>query len=177
MRALVVYESLFGNTELVARSVGEGIGLELEVVVLESAAGPPRISASLDLIVIGGPSDAFGTARATTRGVAPTRSARGRPVEGGIRAWLAQLTAGRHLAAIATFDTRHRRGSMFPGSAARGAARAAHRLGYDLAGDSASFYVEELTGALLPGELVRARVWGQELAAGAVARDLVRRTS
>lgn len=50
-----------------------------------------------------------------------------------------------------------------PGSAAKGAARAARRHGYEGAAPAESFYVDDVDGPLLGGELERAEVWGQQL--------------
>jgi hypothetical protein len=52
-----------------------------------------------------------------------------------------------------------------PGSAAKGAARAANRHGYESAAPAESFYVEDVEGPLLDGELERAEAWGQQLSA------------
>jgi hypothetical protein len=52
-----------------------------------------------------------------------------------------------------------------PGSAAKGAAKAARKHGYESAGPAESFYVDDVEGPLLEGELDRARAWGRQLAA------------
>ena len=33
MKALIIYESFFGNTEKIAKAIGEGIGTSMEVEV------------------------------------------------------------------------------------------------------------------------------------------------
>jgi hypothetical protein len=52
-----------------------------------------------------------------------------------------------------------------PGSAARSAARVVHRHGYRRAGTSESFYVTDIDGPLVDGELERASAWGRRIAA------------
>jgi hypothetical protein len=52
-----------------------------------------------------------------------------------------------------------------PGSAAESAVKAARRNGYESVAKAASFYVRDLDGPLLDGELERARAWGQQVAA------------
>jgi hypothetical protein len=47
-----------------------------------------------------------------------------------------------------------------PGSAAKGAAKIARGLGYSSAAQAESFYVEDVGGPLLEGELGRAQDWG-----------------
>ena len=60
---------------------------------------------------------------------------------------------------LSGFLMHHRRGS-----AAKGAARAAHRQGYESAAKAESFYVRDIDGPLLDGEIDRARAWGRQLA-------------
>jgi flavodoxin I len=65
MKALVIYESFFGNTEKVARAIGEALsaGAEVEVVAV-SDAGSDRLH-GLDLLVLGAPTRAFKPGPAT----------------------------------------------------------------------------------------------------------------
>ena len=53
MRALVVYESMWGNTEQVARAVAEGLGRRVEVVVGEVSRVPTEAADDVDLLVVG----------------------------------------------------------------------------------------------------------------------------
>jgi hypothetical protein len=64
---------------------------------------------------------------------------------------------------VATFDTRVEKVRHLPGSAAKGAAKVAHRLGFKAAAKPESFYVQDVTGPLLAGELDRAQAWGERL--------------
>ena len=50
-----------------------------------------------------------------------------------------------------------------PGSAARKASKVAGSLGYSVAEHPESFYVEDVDGPLAPGELERARAWGDRI--------------
>ena len=77
-----------------------------------------------------------------------------------MREWLASLPSGHHAEKIATFDTKVDTMRHLPGSAAKGAAKVAHRHGYDSAARAESFYVDDVEGPLLEGELDRAREWG-----------------
>jgi flavodoxin len=55
MRAVIVYESMFGNTHAIADAIGKGLEPMLEVVVVPLAeAGRERLG-DADLIVVGGP--------------------------------------------------------------------------------------------------------------------------
>ena len=161
-RAVIVYESMFGNTEAIARAVAEGLGVGMQTQVIPVAQAPAD-TADVDLLVVAGPTHAFGMSRQSTRRSAVDQG--GHPVGGshaGIREWLETLPRASARRGAATIDTRiHKRG--VPGSAARGAARRLRRLGYDVA-EPISFYVDGTSGPLLEGELGRARRWGAELA-------------
>lgn len=62
MKALVVYESMFGNTEQVARAVATGLGRHLDVELVAVANAPDTVS-DVDLVVVGGPTHAFSMTR------------------------------------------------------------------------------------------------------------------
>ena len=55
MKALVVYESMFGNTEKIARAVADGVGEAMDVQLAEVADAPTEPSPDVALIVAGGP--------------------------------------------------------------------------------------------------------------------------
>jgi hypothetical protein len=162
-RAWVVYESMFGNTREVAQAVAEGLreGVQVEVHEVSTASPLPQ---DLDLLVVGGPTHAFGLSRASSRNDAATKAHR--PVESasmGVREWLAALDGATAPTAYATFDTRVNHPRL-PGSAAKKAAKRLHRLGGAASADPESFWVEGTEGPLVDGELERARGWGRELA-------------
>jgi hypothetical protein len=169
MKALVVYESMFGNTEAVARAVTDGLRTHLAVDVWEVSHAPGRITELVDLIVVGGPTHAFSMSRPSTRAQAVVQGGTRREQDVGLREWLAQLRDGPHSELVAAFDTRVYKARRLPGSAARRAAKAARDLGYAPAGRQ-SFYVADTPGPLLPGELERAEAWGVELADAMVTR-------
>lgn len=170
MQALVVFESMFGNTEQVARAVTTGLSRHLDVELVEVTEAPAVITGFLDLIVVGGPTHAFSMTRQSTREDAYRKGATQGSTTLGIREWLAHLHAGPHSEPVATFDTRVDKVRHLPGSAAKGAEKAAHRLGYPSATKSESFYVQDVDGPLLEGELDRAQAWGDRLGVEAEAR-------
>ena len=56
MKALVVYESMFGNTEQIARAVAAGLEESVDVVqVAEVTDAPTEPDPEVALIVAGGP--------------------------------------------------------------------------------------------------------------------------
>jgi Flavodoxin domain len=170
MKALVVYESRFGNTEQVAQAITSGLSEHLDVELVEVTKAPPEITESVDLIVVGGPTHAFSMSRPSTQADASRRGANHGSKTAGVREWLRHQRKGPHSEIVAMFDTRVRV-THLPVSAARGAAKLAHKLGYATAAKPESFYVEEVTGPLLQGELERAQAWGERLGlAGALSR-------
>lgn len=162
MHALVVYESMFGNTQSVAEAVAEGLGESVEVVEVGSS---PVIGPYLDLLVVGGPTHAFGLTRETTRASAKQQAPNNQVVsEGnGVREWLDTLREPIRPTAAAAFDTRVAPVRV-PGSAAKGIAKRLRHRGFDVVADPRTFWVTGTPGPLMEGELDRARAWGRELA-------------
>jgi hypothetical protein len=176
MRALVVYESMFGNTEAVASAVADGLGTRMDVDVLEVSKAPVPVIDPPDLIVVGGPTHAFSLSRPSTRAQAVEQGATHGATGIGLREWLGQLRGGPHSELVAAFDTRVDKVRRLPGSAAGKAVKVARKHGYAPAGKE-SFYVSDTAGPLLAGELARARAWGEELGARMAARAHSRQVS
>jgi hypothetical protein len=65
MNALVVYESMFGNTQKVAQAIGEGLSTEMDVDVQEVGVAPDKIGDQVTLLVVGAPTHAFSLSRET----------------------------------------------------------------------------------------------------------------
>ncbi len=159
MRGFVVYESLFGNTARIAQAVVDGLKEHFDVE-LHSVAEGKLLEA--DLLVIGGPTHAFSMSRANTRQDAVNQGANADPTIG-LREWLEELSEGNDTP-FAAFDTRVDMVRRLPGSAAKAAAKVARKRGYRLLTRPESFYVQDVPGPLLDGEVQRAEVWGAQLA-------------
>lgn len=168
MRALVVYESMFGNTEEVARAIGEGIAASMHADVVEVGAAPDTVPADVTLLVVGGPTHAFSMSWPTTRRDAAQRATTLVSRDRGIREWLGGLPATAAETEATAFDTRVT--SRVTGSAGRAASRRLDRLGYRLVAAFTSFRVKDVTGPLVDGEVDRARDWGRALGAEVAAR-------
>jgi flavodoxin len=171
MRALVVYESMFGHTEQVARAIAAGVSVHSETDVRAVDYAPEHIGSEFDLIVVGGPTHAFGMTRSSTRADALDRGATHGTQGVGIREWLDRLDAECQGALVATFDTRVQRVRRLPGSAAKAAAKRIRSLGFDAAAQPESFYVLDVDGPLGDGELERAKAWGRTVALSARYRQ------
>lgn len=166
MTALVVFESLWGNTRALAEAVADGLG-ERDgdgVTHLDVTDAPVPVPDDVDLLVVGGPTHAFSMSRASTRQDAEGRGAPAGHAGRGIRDWLSALPASRRLT-VATFDTRVGSVRHLPGSAAKAAAKEVRRRHLGRLVATESFYVGDMDGPLLDGELDRARSWGRSLAA------------
>lgn len=170
MRALVVYESMFGNTRLVAEAVGEGLAtlVPVEVVNVNRVASDQLASAGL--LVAGGPTHVHGMSRQTSRDAARLQVTDDLPLEAdapgiGVREWLTELHTSATLGAA--FDTRVDMASWITGSASVAIDRQLRHHGLASVSDPESFLVTDDT-RLEEGEVARARAWGELLAAAAL---------
>jgi len=144
MRALVVYDSVYGNTEEIAKAIGGAI--EGEVSVLRAGeVGPPELE-NIGLLVVG----------------APTQGGRATPA---IRDFLGRVSKAEiNGLNAAAFDTRlaTKMVKIF-GYAAGKIGGALKRKGAKLIVDPEGFFVEGTQGPLREGELERAAAWGKGL--------------
>jgi hypothetical protein len=178
MRAVVVYESMFGNTHAIADAIGKGIGQGLEpvdnvVVVPVVEAGREQLG-DADLLVVGGPTHFHGMSRTRTRKWAAATAQKpkndlvlDRDAEGpGVRGWLRALGHGH--TKFAAFDTRFKGPAVLRGRASRPISRKLRRHGFEVVAKPESFFVTS-QNHLKPGEEVRAQEWGKRLSAGVVS--------
>ena len=160
MRAIVVYESHWGNTAQVARAIAEGIGPD--ALALNTDEASPKEVAEADLVVAGAPIMAFGLpsdAMIENVGKDPKAPVPGDVTHPSLRHWLETLAPGR--AAAASFETKLR---WSPGGATGAIDERFHRAGYRTIAKGQKFWVSTPYGPLREGELERARAWGAELA-------------
>jgi flavodoxin len=149
MKTLVVYDSVYGNTEMVARAIAQAIGREVQVQrVGEVRTGELE---AVDLLIIGSP----------THGALPTEA---------IQSLLERIGTPAHEGTkAATFDTRltWRFLERWGGFAAPKMADTLKEKGWLLAAAPEGFYVKGLKkGPLKRGEAERAAVWARELVEG-----------
>ena len=161
MHAYVVYESIFGNTEQIAQAIARGLGDSIQTTVFEVGTAQTKIPDGIDLLVLGGPTHAFGMSRTESRTSAATETDQALvPSRIGIREWIESLQAPDYQQ-FAAFSTKVR--GPFPGSAAKAAAHALMDRGWHQIAKAENFRVHGKTGPLLDGELERARAWGHQL--------------
>jgi flavodoxin len=144
MHVVIVYDSKFGNTRAVAQTIGETMSSRARVEVLatsEVGVIPPDV----DLLVVGGPTQAHG-------------------VEQTMKSFLEAVPAEDvRDVPLAVFDTRVKWPKLLSGSAAEGIAKRLQRKGARLIDDPESFFVGDKEGPLLDDELSRAAEWGEHL--------------
>ena len=166
MKALVVYESLFGNTASIAKAVAGGLrvhGVDAEACPV----GEIRASdtTGIDLLIVGGPTHAHGMSRAATRkaGASDKRNTFAEPtVSPGLREWLVDLPDGA-MRPAAAFDTRFDRSPLLTGSAAKGIVRRLQQRGFTMVAPPESFFVTA-DNRLEQGQTDHATAWGAALA-------------
>ena len=160
---------MYGNTMEVARAIALGARSVLETDTVEVGEAPSKIDSDVSLILVGGPTHAFGMTRPSTREDAKegkyAEEFTGEFVSTGhgIREWLDTVSIPKGTS-FATFDTRIVKPHV-PGSAAAGAAKRLRKMKLRQAMDPESFWVEGATGPLTEGELERAERWGAKVAA------------
>jgi hypothetical protein len=165
MRALVVYESMYGNTHAIAINIAAGLTARYEVTLLPVARATHELVAAADLIVVGGPTHIHGMSSAASRRQAvqmASKQGSGLTIDpdadcAGVHGWLDGLSMSHAFAAA--FDTRLRGIPALTGRASQGIGRLLKRHGYHLVVPPESFLVTT-SNTLLAGEATRARSWG-----------------
>lgn len=173
LRAVVVYESMFGCTAQVARAAADGLRAEHVLVeVFEVQDAPPADELTADLIVVGAPTHAFSLSRPATRADAVRQGAPARVAAVGMREWIQAMRSQPALEhrLAATFDTRATKVRRLPKAASTRAAHLLSHHGYELVGRPTPFLVADIQGPLVAGEIDRAVTWGRVIALAARQR-------
>lgn len=154
MKALVIYDSVFGNTEKVARAIADGLAAGAMVDLLRPEQANPEQLNEWDLLVVGSP----------TRGFRPTED---------LAALLNRIPAkALKDKNVAAFDTRLKADELDSaglrfivrtgGYAAKRIADRPKKAGGHLVAAPEGFYVEDTEGPLKLGELERTAQWATE---------------
>jgi flavodoxin I len=144
MRAVVIYDSVHGNTEMVAKAIASAMTVESNLVRVGSA--DPQALRDADLLVVGSP----------THGGRPTPE-----IQKFLGSMPESIIRGTK---VATFDTRFssRLVKVF-GYAADRAATTLESKGGVLVAPAEGFIVKGREGPLKEGELERASGWAKRL--------------
>jgi flavodoxin len=155
MKALIVYDSVFGNTEQIAQAIGNALGSQAEVNTLRVGDVKPEQLMGLDVLIVGSP----------TRGFRPTPA---------ISNLLKSIPKnGLEGVKVAAFDTRISMNDIdsriLPplvkvfGYAAKPIADRLKKGGGELVIPPEGFFVEGTEGPLKEGELERAADWAKQI--------------
>ena len=169
MEAIVVYESVWGNTATVARAIAEGIGGGTRAFATDEV--PADLLQRADLIVAGSPVFAFSLPNESTRSRILMTETDGPPPDlshPSLRSWLDGLPPGKAMGAA--FETRI---WWSPRGATGTIEKKLARAGYQRLLRGEKFVVRDKCGPLREGELDRARAWGTGLRV-ALERSLAR---
>ena len=171
MRAVVIYESMFGNTHAVAEHIAEGIEAVFEATVIPVHDATPEQLEAADVVVVGGPTHVHGMSSERSRAGAEDMAAKDDDLEldpdacgEGLRDWfngLADTFGADRLAAA--FDTRVHGSKLLTGQASKGIAKRLSSHGFELVVDAESFFVDR-SNHLEAGEVARATAWGHRVA-------------
>jgi len=155
MKALVIYDSFFGNTEKVAQAIGAALGAPDDVTVVKVADANLQQLQGVQLLIVGSPTRAFRPSPDTMR-------------------FLASIPAnGLQGIKVAAFDTRMIVDDKTPGFlrlmakwfgyADKTIAKKLLQKGGQPTLPSAGFFVLNSEGPLKEGELERAAEWAKKI--------------
>jgi len=172
MRAVIVYESMYGNTHTIADHIATGLGDTFDTTVVSAAGATANILVDAELLIVGGPTHVHGMSRTSSRAAAVTDADKHDSLtldpdaEGpGLRDWFHHVGDGRHRTAAA-FDTRYDASPALTGRASKGIAKRLVKHRFVLLGEPESFLVDK-DNHLIAGEEQRAQAWGQTIARAA----------
>ena len=171
-RALVVYESLFGDARAIAEAIVDGLSPHIPVDLVAAAEAPAEIGPGLGLLVVGGPNHAFAMPRQSTReGAIKQHGAQIADTSRGLKEWLEAVRVSGAGIPAAAFDTRsdHPKLLVKMDHAASTEEKLLRGHGFRIVAPAEHFYVRDVKGPLADGEEDRAREWGAALAAMAAA--------
>ena len=156
MKALIVYDSVYGNTQQIAQAIGKALGTPEDVQVVRVSNLQPGQRTGLDWLIVGSP----------THGGQPSET---------MGKWLGSLPANALQGIkVAAFDTRTpwedlqsgllRRLAKIFGVAAPRIAGKLQKAGGTLALPPEGFGVKDKPGPLKDGELEHATAWAKQIA-------------
>jgi Flavodoxin len=166
-KALVVFESMFGDAQQVAEAIARGLSSSFEVQCVEVGTAEATVPTDVRLLIVGGPNHGFSLPSENSRRDAATKTDQALVSAGiGLREWLEDLAEPAEPTYAATFDTRmsHPKMLVRMDHAAASSGKRLKKLGFHLAVPSEHFLVQDVTGPLVDGEAERAEQWGLTVA-------------
>jgi flavodoxin len=167
MKTLLVYDSVYGNTEKIARTIAGAIAPSDAVTLLRAGEANPLALAAIDLLIVGSP----------TQGGRPTPA---------MQEFLSKIPANAlKKVDVTAFDTRFsaqdkglglRLLLRLVGYAAGRMADSLQAKGGELTTPPEGFIVEDKEGPLKEGELERAADWAKGICAHAPFPAFIKRS-
>ena len=157
MKMLVVYDSVFGNTEEIARAIGNGLGGAEDVGIVRAGDVRPEQLKGLKLLVVGSP----------TRGFRPTGAVK-QVISSIPRGGLEGVKVAAFDTGIAASDIESSAFHFFVrifGYAAKPISDRLRKKGGELIIAPEGFFVKGVEGPLKEGELERAADWARKITA------------
>lgn len=169
MNTLVVYESMFGNTRMIAEAIADVFRSSGSGVTVTTATEAPVQLSGYGLVVVGAPTHAHTLPQASSRQEAAVwaedrdrdLTLEADALEPGIREWLDLMTLSASEPRFAAFSTRADMPRIFAGDATATIRRRLHRR--DIAVDAHQDFLVDSGSHLLRGEQQRARDWASTL--------------
>ncbi len=162
MKAIVIYDSVYGNTEKIAQCIADALKTHAEVELLRASTTRPEQLIGCQFLLVGSPTQQF-------RPIAP------------IREFLQHIPDNALKGVqVAAFDTRLTESNIAKikvldffvkifGYAAKPIADALLKKGGELVVPPEGFYVADTQGPLIDGELERAARWANQIVASSMA--------
>jgi flavodoxin len=157
VRALVVYDSVFGNTAKIAQAIAGSIEKRALVEIHQAGEVLPEQLAGWDLLLVGSPTRGF------------------RPTEAMMKLLNSIPAKSLNGAKVAAFDTRFKADELESagvrfivktgGYAAKRISDRLKKAGGELVAPPEGFYVKDTEGPLKEGELERAAGWAEKILA------------
>ena len=155
MKALVIYESFFGNTEKIAQAISDALSSSMEVEIRKVNEVKPEQLKGINHLIVGSPTRAFGPSPGTKN-------------------FLKRIPAdGLRDIRAAAFDTRISEDDAKPrvlrflmkvfGYAAEPISKKLRKKGAEIIGPPEGFCVNDTEGPLKEGELERAATWAKQI--------------
>jgi flavodoxin len=146
MKTLILYDSLYGNTKIIAKAIGEAISGQVALINV-IGVDISEIDA-YDFLLIGGPTHGGG-------------------ISENVQALLEKIPpAALEGKPVAAFDTRmSNKLILLFGCAAPKIAATLKQKGGELVAEPEGFFVSAGKGPLKEGEIERAAAWGRKIAA------------
>jgi len=159
MKVLVIYDSVFGNTEQIALAIGNAFGSQEDIAMLRVGDVKPEHFVGLKLLIVGSPTQRFRPTAAISqylKGI-PHNQLKGVKVA----AFDTRLTMSEiNETPVLAFFVRRSGDSAY---AAKHIAERLKKNGGQLSVSPEGFFVDGMKGPLVQGELERAVNWAKKI--------------